>query len=263
MRSGWTRAHYLVVKASSRSVLITGAAGGIGHALCREFRAAGWYVLGTDITRSDCPADVVLPLDLVRFKSAAGVRTAFARQVRAAVKAANAPLAALINNAAIQRMNRTDAVTVADWDLTLAVNLVAPFLLAQTFLPDLERAHGAVVNVASIHERLTKPEFVVYATSKAALAGLTRALAVDLGARIRVNAINPAAISTPMMEAGFANRPKSARRALNAFHPVGRIGQPEEVARLAVFLASDVCPFLTGAVIGIDGAIGARLHDPV
>ncbi len=253
----------MVVKTLARSVLITGAAGGIGQALCREFRAAGWHVLGTDLTRGESPMDGFLPLDLVQFKHSAAVRTAFARQVRKLARAAHAPLAALINNAAIQRLNRTEKVTVVDWDLTLAVNLVTPFLLAQAFLPDLERARGAVVNVASIHERLTKPEFVVYATSKAALAGLTRALAVDLGGRVRVNAINPAAISTPMMEAGFAAKPKSARRALNQYHPVGRIGQPEEVARLAVFLAGDIGPFLTGSVIGLDGAIASRLHDPV
>ena len=256
----------MAVKALTRSVLITGVAGGIGHALCREFHAAGWFVIGTDIVPGACPtspAEVFLPLDLVRFKNSADVRTTFARKVRAKVKAAGAPLSALINNAAIQRLNRTDTATALDWDLTLAVNLIAPFFMAQTFLPDLERAHGAVVNIASIHERLTKPEFVVYATSKAALVGMTRALAVDLGARVRVNAINPAAISTPMMEAGFATKHKSRRRDLDSFHPVGRIGQPEEVARLALFLASDAGQFLTGSVIGLDGGIGSRLHDPV
>lgn len=244
------------------SILITGALGGIGQALCRAFRAAGWRVLGTDLADSapDGLADAYLPLDLGAFKHDPGIRSAFAAAVRSA--SSGAPLKALVNNAAIQRLNATDRVTVEDWDRTLDVNLVAPFLLAQAFLPELEAARGTVLNVASIHARLTKPEFVVYATSKAALAGLTRAMAVDLGPRLRVNAICPAAISTPMLEAGFAGRP-AARRQLDEFHPAGRIGQPDEVARLAVFLASDASPFLTGACVDLDGALSARLHDPV
>jgi NAD(P)-dependent dehydrogenase (short-subunit alcohol dehydrogenase family) len=252
------------MKSSNRSVLITGALGGIGQALCREFSVAGWHVLATDrAPRAKGMEKKFLPLDLLKFAKSARQRNAFAIRVRAAAAAAGAPLAALINNAAIQRLNPTAEVTAEDWETTLAVNLVAPFLLAQTFLPDLERASGAIVNLGSIHEKLTKPEFVVYATSKAAMAGMTRAMAVDLGARVRVNAINPAAISTPMMEAGFASKPKSARRSLDQFHPVGRIGRPEEVAQLALYLASNQSAFLTGSVIGLDGGIASRLHDPV
>lgn len=103
---------------------------------------------------------------------------------------------------------------------------------------------------------------MAYATSKAALAGLTRALAVDLGGRVRVNAIAPAAISTPMLEAGFEGRPES-RAELDRFHPAGRIGRPDEVARAAVWLASEESGFLTGATLAVDGALGVRLHDPV
>lgn len=268
---------------SSSVALLTGAAGGIGQALCAEFLAAGWHVLATDhptaipAPRSELPAPTWLPLDLAAFARDAAVRQTFAAQVRATLAAlatvlpascsALGPpgypsLACLVNNAAVQRLGRTEDVTTEDWETSLGVNLIAPFLLAQTFLPELEAAQGSVINIASIHAQLTKPGFVVYATTKAALAGMTRALAVDLGPRVRVNAICPAAISTPMLEAGFAGRPE-ARRQLDEFHPAGRIGQPAAVARLAVFLARADALFLTGSCLTLDGAISSRLHDPV
>jgi NAD(P)-dependent dehydrogenase (short-subunit alcohol dehydrogenase family) len=270
------------------AVLITGAAGGIGQALCAEFLAAGWHVLATDhpsaipelpapssqlrAPSSPLPALTWLPLDLAAYVRGPAVRQTFAAQVRSALAAprsAPLPLPAprsllltcLVNNAAVQRLGATAAVTTEDWDLSLGINLVAPFLLAQAFLPELEANQGSVVNIASIHAQLTKPGFVVYATTKAALSGMTRALAVDLGSRVRVNAICPAAIATPMLEAGFAGRP-DARRQLDEFHPAGQIGQPAEVARLAVFLARQDCPFLTGSCLTLDGAISGRLHDP-
>ena len=139
---------------------------------------------------------------------------------------------------------------------------MAPFFLSQAFLSDLERNEGAIVNISSIHEKLTKPEFIAYATSKAALSGLTRTMAVDLGARIRVNAICPAAISTPMLKAGFEGRPDAFSELENA-HPSGRIGAPEEVAKVAHWLVVDAPNFLTGSCLGLDGGISGRLHDPI
>ena len=244
-----------------RHALVTGASGGIGVALCAAFAAAGWRVVATDREGATPPAGAeFLPLDLEAFVSDPGIRDAFVTAVHGVVGAGS--LGVVVNNAALQRLGDTASATVMDWRSTLDVNVVAPFLLAQAFLDDLEAARGSVVNVASIHATQTKPGFVAYATSKAALAGMTRALAVDLGGRVRVNAIQPAAIGTPMLEAGFEGRPEDRRR-LDEYHPAGRIGRPEEVARLAVFLASEDSGFLTGACIGLDGALSGRLHDPV
>jgi NAD(P)-dependent dehydrogenase (short-subunit alcohol dehydrogenase family) len=215
-------------------------------------------VIATDIADGKKVGDVYLRQDLGQLKSL-DVRTEFAAKVRVATR--RTALSAIVNNAAIQQLNPTADVAVAEWDCSLTVNLVVPFLLVQEFLPELEKSKGAVINIASIHAGLTKPGFVVYATTKAALAGMTRALAVDLGSRVRVNAICPAAISTPMLEAGFEGR-SAARRELDEFHPSGRIGAPDEVARLAVFMASGEVGFLHGSCLGLDGGISARLHDP-
>jgi NAD(P)-dependent dehydrogenase (short-subunit alcohol dehydrogenase family) len=102
---------------------------------------------------------------------------------------------------------------------------------------------------------------VCYATSKAALVGLTRALAVDLGSRVRVNAINPAAVATPMLLDGFKGK-EALYAALGGMHPLGRIAEPAEIAQVALFLASRKAAFITGAAFDVDGGILSRLHDP-
>jgi NAD(P)-dependent dehydrogenase (short-subunit alcohol dehydrogenase family) len=161
----------------------------------------------------------------------------------------------------VQILGGADSLTRNDWQQTLNVNLVAPFIWTQALLPALEHAKGSVVNISSIHAKLTKKNFVAYATSKAALSGMTRALAVDLGPRVRINAIEPAAIETEMLKTGFEGEPELYCR-LQKCHPAQRIGLPVEVARLAVLLADKNIAFVHGACISIDGGIGNALLDP-
>lgn len=246
-----------------RACLITGVAGGIGRALARSFRASGYHVVGTDrqpLAAATEEVDHFVQADL----AAAGADAAGAGRLAARIRDAlgTRPLQALVHNAAVQRLGPTAELDHADWAGTLQVNLLAPFFLTQALLPELEATSGCVVHISSIHARLTKPGFVAYATSKAALSGMTRALAVDLAGRVRVNAIEPAAIATDMLRAGFAGR-DDAFAALEACHPQGRIGTPEEVAALALALADGHLRFLHGACIAMDGGIGGRLHDPV
>lgn len=243
-----------------KTVLITGALGGIGQALCTEFRKVGYFVIATDKREGKCDCDRFLNIDVRDLYTNASAREKLANDVRAIL--AGRGLTALVNNAATQVLNKTDDIKIEDWDATLETNLIAPFLLLQTLLPDLEKARGSVVNIASIHSVATKPGFVCYATSKAALVGMTRALAVDLGPRVRVNAVNPAATATPMLLAGFEGKSKEFDE-LAKMHPLERIAQPWEVAKTAIFLASEDAAFISGAVLQIDGGIGGRLHDPV
>ena len=134
--------------------------------------------------------------------------------------------------------------------------------MVQGLLSTLKKNHGSVVNISSIHATLTKPDFSPYAISKSAMDGMTRALAVELGKNVRVNAIAPAAISTPMPEAGFKGRPEAFRQ-LSEMHPTGEIGKPNDVANLALFLVSEKASFINGSILGMDGGIRGRLHDPV
>lgn len=243
-----------------RAVLITGAAGGIGAALCSAFHDAGWHVLGVDVRSPKAPCDTFLKIDLERFAADANYREAALVRIRA--KLPSEELAALVNNAATQTIARTEEIKAEDWDRVLRVNLTAPFFLTQGLLQALRSGRGCVINIGSIHGHLTKPGFVSYATSKSALEGLTRALAVDIGEGVRVCSIAPAAIRTPMLEAGFEGHP-SALADLALHHPVKAIGEPFEVAAAALFLASAPGSFLNGTNLRIDGGIAARLHDPV
>ncbi len=245
-----------------RYVIITGATGGIGQALVAEFQDNGYAVIATD--RVEKPENLVcdhyLKIDLANTVT----DVHYANQVFAEIRdiLPSGGLHVLINNAAIQILNSVDLLTREDWQQTLNVNLLAPFFWVQALLPELEQTEeGCVVNISSIHARLTKREFVAYATSKAALSGMTKALAVDLGARVRINAIEPAAIETEMLKAGFIGKPELYRQLKNC-HPQQRIGQPEEVARLVLSIVDGSMGFMHGAVVGLDGGISNRLFDP-
>lgn len=224
------------------------------------FNEAGYRVIATDVMAK--PADLIchdyIVADLKQYAEDQTYAESINGQLRAST---NGRLDVLINNAAIQILAGVDDLTRAAWQTTLNVNLVAPFLFAQALLPELERAKGSIINIGSIHSRLTKRNFVAYATSKAALAGMTRALAVDLGPRVRVNCIEPAAIETDMLKAGFEGKANLYAQ-LEHCHPQHRIGQPDEVARLALAIAQGGMNFLHGACIGLDGGIGNRLFDP-
>lgn len=243
------------------AVIITGALGGIGRALCHEFHSKGFAVLAIDRADGQVDAHRFFQMDIRKITVNRSEQELFLAPLREEI-GQGLVLKGIINNAAIQILGSTDVLGIDDWRETLETNLLAPFFLSQAFLPDLERNNGAIVNISSIHEKLTKPGFIAYATSKAALSGLTRTMAVDLGSRIRVNAICPAAISTPMLEAGFEGNP-DAFSALKSAHPSGRIGAPDEVAKLAHWLVVDAPEFLTGSCLGLDGGISGRLHDPV
>ncbi len=243
------------------SILITGCLGGIGAQLGASFAGAGWNVIGVDRAphAKKGGQGAYVEADIGAFAGEPSSLVAFASEVRG--KCGDAPLRALINNAAVQHLGRLDCLEQAAIIETMNVNVTAPMLLAREFLPELEANKGVIINIGSVHAEATKPEFSAYATSKAALHGLTRALAVDLGPKVRVVTLAPAAVNTPMMKAGFKGN-DAALKALKDVHPVGRIAEPEEIAKIALFLASDDASFLTGATLYADGGILSRLHDP-
>lgn len=148
-----------------------------------------------------------------------------------------------------------------DWSTTLNINLLAPITLIKLFANLIKKASCSVINISSVHARLSKPNFVCYATSKAALSGMTRSLSLDLAPDVRVNAIELAATETQMLLDSF-NDDKTALNNLKKYHPLNRIGKTSEVARACLFLTSDDSSFITGTSLQIDGGISSRLHDP-
>ena len=243
-----------------KNVLITGANGGIGKALCKTFVEAGYFVIASDKVAGDCVCDIFIQADIEALSSNSEYRNDILAKVREYLN--NQGLFGLINNAAIQILGRTEEIQIEHWRQTLDINLIAPFLLIQGLLPELKKAKGSVVNIASVHAINTKPGFICYATSKTALVGLTKAMAVDLGPNVRINTICPGATVTPMLLAGFKGKDEEFDQ-LSKIHPLERIAQPKEIAQVALFLVSEQASFITGASLSVDGGIGVRLHDPV
>ncbi|KIO36123.1 SDR family NAD(P)-dependent oxidoreductase [Shewanella sp. cp20] len=241
--------------------LITGALGGIGQALVHEFVNSGYSVIATDVKHSDHKADGVnfLALDLDKFVLDEAYAMEFYQKVNLITEGSG--ISCLINNAAIQILADSRAITREQWNLSFNVNLSAPFFLSQLFIKDLERNFGSIVNISSIHATQTKKQFVAYATTKAALSAMTRNMVLDIGDKVRINAIEPAAIATAMLKAGFAGKEQQYKK-LEAFHPLGRVGTPQEIAKLALFLSSDEAGFVQGACISASGGIQGCLSDP-
>jgi NAD(P)-dependent dehydrogenase (short-subunit alcohol dehydrogenase family) len=241
----------------AKSVLITGVLGGIGSGLAKAFRDHGYYVIGLDIKETPPEyCDKFISFDLNLYCSTAEYRNKMQEHFDQEIES----LDVLINNAAVQLLGGIEELSLDDWNHTLNVNLTGPLLLSQFFLLKLEKVRGCIINIASIHQQLTKKRFISYATSKSALVGLTKSLSVDLQGRVRVNAISPAAIDTPMLHQGFNNDDAMVQK-LHDIHPLRRIGKPQEVSKLALLLAEDGLGFINGANIQIDGGISNVLKD--
>jgi len=245
----------------NRVVLITGVAGSIGGAIAEAFAAAGFGVVGCDreTPRAAASSGRFVSTDLTDPQAAAALV--------AEVGEREGRLDVLVNNAGVQIAKGVVDTTLAEWDEVLAVNLRAPFLLAREGHRWLRRQGGAIVNVASVHAVATSQGMAAYAASKGGLVALTRALALEFAADgIRVNAVLPGAIDTPMLEAGLgrgrlAGADLGAGKAgLASRTPLGRLGRPEDVAQAVLFLADGRrSGFVTGQVLVADGGATARL----
>lgn len=247
---------------NDRTIILTGAAGGIGSAIVGLFTSLEDQVIGIDLPGNSCPeVSTFLPLDLHEFCKHEKHRRESIAKIKSFIKPTCAKLV-LINNAAEQILAPAENLTSRDWDSVLSINTLAPFFLTQGLLSLLEETSGHVFNITSIHSKLTKPGFTAYATSKAALEGLTKSLAVEWGARgIKINAISPAAVDTPMLLSGFGGD-KQGYADLCTYHPTESIARPVDIALLIKQLIDADIKFLNGSIIDFSGGISSRLHDP-
>jgi len=240
-----------------KTVFITGVKGKIGRTISEIFKEAGYVVIGQDKVSGPIQScDIFYNFDLKTYVQDSAFRSTWDRQFDSDFES----LDVLINNAAVQLLGNVKDYALESWNETLSVNLTAPYCLIQSFYSRLVKSKGSVVNIASIHKQLTKERFFAYATSKSALVGLTKAIAVDVQGKFRVNCISPAAVDTPMLHEGFNNDINKINM-LGKLHPMQRIGRPEEVARLALFLSEDQTQFINGADLLIDGGISSALRD--
>jgi NAD(P)-dependent dehydrogenase (short-subunit alcohol dehydrogenase family) len=243
----------------NRAVIVTGSNGGIGAAIKNVFVAHGYAVIGVGRSPDAQSCDEYVQVDFSALVNSEIAQEQFSKQIKEILK--KYKLAGLINNSAVQILGDFEDLTLADFTDTLNVNLVAPFFISKLCFPYLSENTGSIVNIGSIHGKLTKKKFVAYATSKGALETMTRAMAVDCGEKVRINLIAPAAIETEMLRDGFKGSPEKYEQ-LKRYHPSGTVGSVNEVAQLALRLIDDDMPFLNGAVIDMTGGISNRLHDP-
>ena len=239
-------------------VVVTGAAGGIGTAIARRFASEGARVVVTDVNAEGIAATVAgLRAEGGRARGVASdiSKADGCKAVVADVLAQEGRIDVLCNNAGINRRGALLSLTAEDWDISFAVNIDAMFHLCQAALPSMiELGGGAVVNTASQWGLYPAPNHIAYNVTKAAVASFTQNLARDYAPqKIRVNAVCPGEIHTPMLEAGVKRSGRTIAD-LDKLVPFGRIGKPEEVAALVAFLASDEAAFMCGSLVEITGA---------
>lgn len=235
-----------------RKAMITGGASGIGEASCRAFAAAGASVIIADVDHAraealaaELPGSSALIFDIT---DEAAVTAAFASLPS---------LDILVNNAGIGLVGGIEETGLADFQRLLKVNVEGMFLVTKAALPLLRAARGSIVNIGSVAGLVAVKKRFAYCATKGAVVAMTRQLAIDYVSEIRVNCICPGTVDTPFVEAYLEKYHKhekeQVRAELNRRQPIGRLGRPDEIAALAVYMCSPEAEFMTGSVVPIDG----------
>ena len=235
---------------TGKTALVTGAAGGIGAEITAKLRAAGVRVAVADRDVSGIKAEAHLPGDLLD--------AAYADALPVAAAEALGGLDIVINNAGVITRGPVTDTSDADWDLSLGVNVEAPFRICRAAIPIMAAAGGgAIVNTASCWGVHPGPNHAVYCLTKAAIASLTQCMGHDHAHQgIRINAVCPNEVNTPMLRTGFEKRgfdPDTAVAELGKTVPLGRVAEPADIADVVLFLASDAARYMCGALVEVNG----------
>ena len=234
-----------------KRALVTGAAGGIGSSVVERLRKAGAKVAVADRDTDGIKAEARLPGDLLD--------AGYADGLAAAAFEALGGLDIVINNAGVITRGPITQTTDADWALSMGVNVEAPFRICRAAIPLMAKADGgAIVNVSSCWGgKAPGPNHALYCATKAALASLTQCMGMDhAGEGVRVNAVCPNEVNTPMLRTGFEVRgldPDTAIAELGKSVPLGRIAEPRDIADVILFLASDASRYMCGALVEVNG----------
>lgn len=242
-----------------RVALITGAGSGIGRAIARRFAAEGATVIIDDVNPESGEAAASSIRDAggdALFVRADVSREADVTELIERGLAYQGRLDVLVNNAVPDEMT----IIRDEWEPVIGVCLKGPWLLSRAAMPALRESQGCIVNIASVNALMAIGKIHLYSAAKAGLLSLTRTLAFEHGpAGVRVNAICPGTIRTEVWEPILRERP-DVMEEISRFYPVGHVGEPEDVAGMALYLASDEAKFVTGATFVVDGGLTAALN---
>jgi 2-keto-3-deoxy-L-fuconate dehydrogenase len=236
---------------TGKTALVTGAAGGIGQAIVAGLRAEGARVAAADRDSSAIAADAHLDGDLLNPEYCDGLITA--------AVAALGSIDIIVNNAGVITRGTIDETTDADWALSMGVNVEAPFRICRAAIPVMaKQGGGVIVNTSSCWGgKAPGPNHPLYCMTKSAIASMTECLGMDHGHQnIRVNAVCPNEVNTPMLRTGLRVRgfdPDTAIAELGKTVPLGRIAEPEDIADVVLFLASDQSRYMTGTLVEVNG----------
>jgi NAD(P)-dependent dehydrogenase (short-subunit alcohol dehydrogenase family) len=248
-----------------RVVVITGSGTGIGRAIALAFGAAGWRTLCADVDEPTVSETAQIIADRGGLGEAHACDVADADDVERVMAAAerHGGPSALVCNAAIQVELNIEDTTPEQWDRVLGVNLKGPYLCARAAIPRMRRlGGGAIVNTASVNGYWVEPSVGAYSASKGGVIALTKSIALDFGKDgIRCNCICPGYIDSGMAQRYFdiQEDPAAAREEAGRMHARGSMGQPEEIAAVALFLCSDEASFCTGQPFIVDGGLTAGI----
>lgn len=247
------------MKLSGHHIFVTGGAKGIGEAIVRDCLAEGAKVSFVDIDVKNGEKLAAELGSLVKFVKASVASFAELSKAFSEVTAAFGEVTGVVNNAGVN--SHADPVTMTDqeWEDFFAIDMKPVWLTAKLALPAMRKAgKGSIVNIGSIHGKLTYPGFFPYGAAKSAVLGLTRNLALDEGKHeIRVNTVSPGYILTDLTKGWLSAEDGRTERA-NSIQPLGRMGQPVEVAKVVTFLLSDKATYISGSDWAVDGGLGAR-----
>jgi len=242
----------------TKIVLVTGANGGIGIEICNKFKSNNWIVIGTSLIEKydNKSIDLYISADLTNQESIKNIINIIKKKYN--------KLDCIVNNAACQICKPIWEMESNEWDLIYNCNVKSIFLFVKYGIDLLKHSKGNIINIGSVHSVATSDEIAAYASSKAAIVGLTKNLAIELGKfSIRVNCISPGAIDTPMLRSGLIRghagkgSEEELIQNLGNSHLLKRIGKPQEIANFVFFVCNE--EFINGSNLLIDGGASIKL----
>jgi len=242
------------------TIIVTGSSGGIGSVITKKLFECQYDVFGIDINSITNPSlENFIKIDLNKLCIDNEYRNEKLQKIKKIIK--NKKVTGIINCAAVQIVKEFDKISLDDLQISINTNVLSNFVLVKELKKYFYDRDSFIINISSIHSKLTKSKFLPYSFSKSALDGISKAMAVELGENLNIVSISPAATDTDMLLDGLEDNKLIEN--LKHCHPTKTIGCPDDIANLVAFILEKKIKFMNGSNISMDGGISYQLHDVV